>query len=116
VETRPSLLQEGVIEFLSGGVKGALAFMVLGTVGSIRRGQIPLPLAAQLIFGLNRAVTNQSASPLASPYAWLKLPLMFGFGGFWGGGYIGYSQWKLEKEQQRYWAEQDSMAKDKTQQ
>lgn len=48
------LLSEGATEFLWAGLKGGLAFTVLGTIGSIRRGQIPLPMIAHTIFNFNR--------------------------------------------------------------
>jgi len=106
MEEDSGFLTEGATEFLWSGVKGGLVFAVLGTLGTLRRGGLPgLPLLAQAVLGLNRAATNQSTEPLRNIYSWIKVPLAVAFLGFWGGGYIGYSQWKLEKDQQRYWTE-----------
>jgi len=56
--THGSELSEGTVEFLWGGLKGGIAFAILGTLGSIRRGKIPLPIIAHTVFNINSTGNN----------------------------------------------------------
>jgi len=55
--THGSELSEGTVEFLWGGLKGGIAFAILGTLGSIRRGKVPLPIIAHTVFNINSTAT-----------------------------------------------------------